>query len=169
MLRDRPRAICSRSIVRFALASLVIAACAPSRPSPDTWPAVNSSVVTTILRERSFEDSDLASRGRGRLEVVVRSTDRPTQVLPEALVLVRLNAGDTLRRMTDHQGLALFDSLPVGNHDILVRRLGYGGVRAVVAIKPGCRTDAEAYIAISMMGIAPPPPMVGRVTLTTCE
>jgi hypothetical protein len=50
-----------------------------------------------------------------------------------------------------------------------VRRLGYGIARAIVPIKPGCRSDAEAYIAIMHLGIDPPPPMPGRVTVTTCR
>jgi len=39
---------------------------------------------------------------------------------------------------------------------------------ATVTIKAGCRTDAEAWIAIMMVGIAPPPPKSGRVNVTTC-
>jgi hypothetical protein len=159
----------SRSLARTTFVCLSIEACAPAQPLPDTRPAGGASGPTTIFREASYEDADLAARGRGRLEVVVRASDRPTQALPEAQILIRITTRDTLRRVTDQQGLARFDSVPVGNHEMLVRRIGYGVARAEVPIKPGCRTDVETYIAMSMIGIAPPPPMPGRVTITTCR
>lgn len=140
------------------------------RNSPTATRATPASpAVTTILREASYEDSDLTARNRGRLEVVVRSTDRPTQALPSAQVLVRMGQRDALARLTDERGMAVFDSLEVGEHELVVRRLGYGLARAIVPIQRGCRTDAEAYIAVQSIGIAPPPAMPGRVTLTTCR
>jgi hypothetical protein len=132
-------------------------------------PATGGPPTEIILRGASFEDSDLAARGRGRLEILVHSTDRPTQLLEGAQIRIRISARDTVSRVTDPQGLARFDSLPVGNHEMTVRRLGYGIARAIVPIKPGCRSDAEAYIAIMHLGIDPPPPMPGRVTVTTCR
>ena len=151
------------------LTCLSVAACAPAQPVPKAPSAVSAPGPTIILRETSFQDADLAARGRGRFEVVVRATDRPTQVLREAQILIRVSARDTVRLMTDQQGLARFDSLPIGDHEMLVRRIGYGVARAVVPIKPGCRTDVEAYVTVSMIGIDPPPPMPGRVTITTCR
>ena len=156
-------------IARCAVASLGLIACASRQPSLGTEQVGSPSSVATILREASFEDLDLAAHNRGRLEVVVRSTDRPTQVLPGALVLVLMNRRDTLRRMTDETGLARFDSLPIGNHEFVVRRIGYGVARGTVPVKPGCRTDGEVYISVSMLGISPPPPMPSRVSITTCR
>ena len=124
--------------------------------------------VTTVARADSLGDSTLAAQHRGRLNVVVRPADRPTQGLFEAQVLVRNGQRDTVVRVTDEHGLASFESLEVGEHELIVRRIGYGVARAVVPIRAGCRTDAEAFIAISMLGIDPPPPRRGRVTITTC-
>ena len=169
MLDRSPRPCRTYFIARCAVASLSLTACALHRPSPGAEQAVSRSSVSTILREASFEDPDLAAHNRGRLEIVVRSTDRPTQVLPGAQVLVLMNPRDTLRRITDEGGLARFDSLAVGDHELVVRRLGYGVARGIVPVKPGCRTDSEVYISISMLGIAPPPPMPSRVAITTCR
>jgi hypothetical protein len=155
-----------RPFVRV-LSSLLVAACAGA-PAPASV-ATRLDEPTIILREASFENAELAARGRGQLEVLVHSTDRPTQLLSEAQVLIRVNLRDTVRRTTNQQGLARFDSLPIGDHELLVRRIGYGVARAAIPIKPGCRTDAEAYISISAIGIDPPPPMPGRVAITTCR
>lgn len=150
------------------LAPLLGAACRSTRPAPAVERTVDRSNVSVVVREASFEDSELAARGLGRLEVVVRSMDRPTQVLPEAQVLLRTRR-DSLRGATDQRGLARFDSVSVGELELIVRRIGYGIARATIQIKPGCRTDVEAYIALSAIGIAPPPPMPGRVAITTCR
>lgn len=122
----------------------------------------------TIVRRESYEDADLARRGLGRLEVAIRSTDRPTQSLPQALVLVRAGSRE-IDRITDQQGLARFDSLPVGDHDLLVKRLGYIETRVMVHITPGCRTDVEAYITVAAVGIHETPLTPSRVTMTICS
>ena len=122
----------------------------------------------TIVRRESFEDADLAQRGLGRLEVAVRSTDRPTQSLPEALVLVRPGSRD-INKITDQQGLARFDSLPVGDHALVVKRLGYIETRIMVRIQPGCRTDVEAYITVAAIGLHESPLTPSRVTMTLCR
>jgi hypothetical protein len=158
-----------RSFVRVLLSSVVLVGCATTHAPADAPVATHAPTPTIILREASFENADLAARGAGQLEVLVHSTDRPTQLLSDAQVLIRVNARDTVRRATNPQGFARFDSLPVGDHEMIVRRIGYGVARAVVPVKPGCRTDAEAYISISAIGINPPPPMPGRVTITTCR
>jgi hypothetical protein len=155
-----------RSFVRV-LSSFLVAACA--RTAAPTAVAARAPEPSIILREASFEDAELAARGRGQLEVLVHSTDRPTQLLSGAQILIRVNLRDTVSSTTNQQGFARFDSLPVGEHELLVRRIGYGIARAVVPIKSGCRTDAEAYIAISAIGLDPPPPMPGRVIITTCR
>src|SRR5215208_6308323 len=124
---DRSRRACRTYFVaRCGAACLSLGACASRQAifGPDR--AVSRSSNAIILRKASFEDPGLAARNRGRLEVVVRSTDRPTQVLPGALVLVLMSPRDTVRRMTDEAGLAGFDSLPIGSHELIVRRIGYG-------------------------------------------
>ena len=162
-----------RSSLALALpglsALIVVNACATtqSAPSPPEGPGRTS--ATTIVRETSFEDSELAAGGRGRLELLVHSTDRPTQVLPQAYALLRRPGRDSLWRSTDEHGLARFDSLPIGEYELVVRRIGYGSARAQVQIKPGCRTDGEVYISVSAIGISPGPPPPGRVVITTCR
>jgi hypothetical protein len=124
--------------------------------------------TTTILREASSKDADLARRGRGRLQVIVRATDPPLHVLQEAQVLIRTTR-DTVARVTDQQGLARFDSIPVGEYELVVRRIGYDVARGIVPIRPGCQTDVEADISMQMLGINPPTPKPGRVTVMTCQ
>jgi hypothetical protein len=143
-------------------------ACSRAKPSGTTSAAPSGQAeVTAIAHAASLEDSVLAARHRGRLDVVVRPADQPTEGVFEAQVLV-LRRRDTVARVTDEHGLASFTSLDVGEHELVVRRVGYGMARALVPIKAGCRTKAEAYIALSMVGIDPPPPRRGRVTITTC-
>lgn len=125
--------------------------------------------VHACVRARpAVDDPALAARPLGRLQVVVRPAERPTQPLPEALVRVRMGQLDVVSRMTDEHGLASFDSLAVGDYEVVVLRIGYGQAQAIVPIKAGCRTDAEAFIALSVVGIDPPPPKRGRVNVTTC-
>ena len=144
-------------------------ACVQAKPAAPTQPApIDGTVMTTAARQPAVDDSALAARHRGRLQVVVRPADRPTQPLVDAQVLVRSGQLDTVSSVTDEHGLASFDSLPVGDYEIVVRRIGYGQARAMVTIKAGCRTDAEAWIALAMVGIAPLPPKSGRVNVTTC-
>ena len=140
-------------------------ACA-SRPA--ARPAQGAPAETTIVRTASFEDPELESRRLGRLEIVVRSADRPTQALEGALVSVSSTPRDSLRRMTNVAGLAQFDSIPVGTYQVLVRRIGYATARGSVDVKPGCRTDVEAYVGLMAVGLDPPPPMPGRIAVTTC-
>jgi Carboxypeptidase regulatory-like domain len=146
----------------------VVHACVRGKPPVVAQPAsIDGTVVTTATRQVALDDSALAARQRGRLEVVVRPADRPTQPLLEAQVVVRMGQLE-VRRVTDDHGLASFDSLPVGDYDVVFRRIGYGQAHAPVTIKAGCRTVAEAWIAIAMVGIAPLPPKSGRVNVTTC-
>jgi len=157
-----------RAVARFTLTCLT-AACARAKPAQQAPPAISAvGTTTTILRDTSFKDADLAKRGRARLQVVVRATDPPLHVLQEAQVLIRTTR-DTVVRATDQRGLTRFDSLPVGEYELLVRRIGYDVARAVIPIKPGCQTDIEADISVQMLGINPPTPKPGRVTVTTCR
>jgi len=160
---------CSRHCVAIPVLLVTVAACARTKPLSDASITPGGPAVTTILREISYPDVDLAAQGRGRLEVVVRSTDRPTQLLAGAQVRLRIGQRDSVLRTTDDRGLAVFEAVAIGEHELLARRIGYGYARAVVSIKSGCRTDAEAYIAASAIGIAPPSPMPGRMIQTTCR
>jgi hypothetical protein len=128
-----------------------------------------SPTTTTITRESSYPDQALAARGLGRVELVVRSADHPTQTLPQSMVVLRSAARDSVRAVSDERGLVRFDSLRIGTYEVAVRRIGYGSTRGSVVVKPGCRTDVEVYVSIMAVGLAPPPPMPGRVVATTCR
>ena len=65
--------------------------------------------------------------------------------------------------------MVTFDSLPIGQYEVIVRALGYSATRAVVPVFPGCRTDVEAYIGIMYVGLAPPPPEKSLIRITTCR
>ena len=143
-------------------------ACVQAKPAGPVRPApIDETVVTTAVRQ-SVYDATLATRKRGRLQVVVHPADRPTQPLFDAQVLVRMGQLAGVSKVTDEHGLASFDSLPVGDYEVVVRRIGYGQARAAMTIKAGCQTDAEAWIALAMVGIDPLPPKSGRVSITTC-
>jgi hypothetical protein len=144
-------------------------ACVQGKPAASTQAApLKGTPVSSDARGRVSADSAIAARQRGRLQVVVRPADRPTQPLADAQVLVRVGQRDTVSRVTDEHGFASFDSLAVGDYEVVIRRIGYGYAHATVSIKAGCRTDAEAFLALSMIGIDPPPPKAGRVTVATC-
>lgn len=139
-------------------------ACAHAKPAtPAQTAPMDGGMASSAVR-----DSALATHLTGRLQIIVRPADRPTQPLPDAQVLLRMRQRDTVSRVTDEHGVASFDSLAVGDYEVVIRRIGYGYARASVPIKPGCRTDAEAFLALSLVGIDPPPPKAGRVTIATC-
>lgn len=156
----------------FAIsACLVLSACVRSRPASGL-PSTTAAVVTSAVPEStsgvsSLADSVLEARRRGWLDVVVRPADRPTQPLPGALVMLLIGR-DTLHRITDDTGRASFELLAPGNYELRVRRIAYGTATAVVSVNPGCRTSAEAFVAAILIGIDPPPPRRGRVTISTC-
>jgi hypothetical protein len=124
-----------------------------------------------IYRNTSWEDPELGGKGLGRLEVVVRVADRPTQVVQGADVWVRPDGdtGRSRRRLTDLKGVVTFDSAAVGSYEMIIRAIGYGVGHAQVVVSPGCRTDVEVYIGVFAIGIAPPPPEPARVRVTTCR
>jgi hypothetical protein len=47
--------------------------------------------------------------------------------------------------------------------------IGYVPETLLVTVTAGCRTDVEIYLGMDFVGIAPPPPMPGRATITTCR
>lgn len=157
---------CRTVCILFAL--LALGACVrpqPVRPAPSApqQPAQSNPVAL----DSAAEDAALAAQGRGRLDVVVRPADRPTQGLPGAVIDLRVGR-DTLRRQADDHGRVSFTSLDVGNYDLLVRAIGYGRANAVVTIKPGCRTSAEAFIGEDIIGLGAPAPRRGQVTIKIC-
>lgn len=154
-----------------ALAFVAASGCVHTT-KPTASPAVETVNKNTsiVLRETSYIDSDLATRGLGRLEIAVRSSDRPAQSLEGAAVSLRRSDRDTPRGvLTSDSGVARFDSIATGRYWLQVRRIGYEVANAEVTVSPGCRTDVEVYVGMQAVGINPPPPMPGRVTITTCK
>lgn len=149
---------------------VTLLACAASSKAPEnsaTSPGGASSTV--ILRPISFADATLAAGGLGRLDVVMRSAERPTQSLEGASVLLVRVPHDTLRRMTtDARGLVPFDSLPVGSYRVTVRRIGYWRADAQASVSAGCRTDLEVYVGLQATGFGDLPRMQTRTVATTC-
>lgn len=152
-----------RFILRFATPTIMLGLLG-------TMPCVVASQdVQIIRRANSYEDGDLKMLGLGRLEVVLRSSEQPTQWLAQGTVSVQRLPADSLRRLaTNQSGIAYFDSLAIGSYEVIAQRIGYGRVVIQVDILGGCRTAVEAYVSIQAIGIAPPPPMPGRATITTC-
>lgn len=153
---------------------LLLAACASRGASTDAAlvdDGVESPKAVLILRDKSWIDDSLAAKRLGRLEIVTRVADRPTSNVSSAgRVLVR-QAGRDVRapRNLDGRGMVTFDSLPIGQYEVIVRALGHSATRAVVPVFPGCRTDVEAYIGIMYVGLAPPPPERSSIRITTCR
>ena len=100
----------------------------------------------------------------------MRVADRPAQNIQQSTVSIRQADREVRRPMaTDARGSARLDSVAVGQYQLIVRAIGYGGARATVPVFPGCRTDVEVYLGIFAIGIAPPPPQRSMVRITTCR
>jgi len=155
-----------------SLCAIVMAACASHQASPNDQPREpDYRPPEVILRNTSWEDAELAAKGLGRMEVVVRVADRPAQTIQQALVEIGL-AGErnaSKKVLTDQSGVARFDSIAIGQYRLTVRAIGYGNARSEATVSGGCRTDVEAYIGRAAIGIAPPPPEPGRMRVTTCR
>jgi len=127
--------------------------------------------TTMVQRAVSFPDAELAARHLGRVDVAIRSADRPTQALGAALVTLRLADHAPVRRVTqDGDGVARFDTLPSGQYELRVERIGYYAANLVVPITDGCRIDVEVYLSVQFVGLveATTPQPTGRSTITTC-
>lgn len=158
---------------------VLLVACASRQGGPDgsvrvtangAAPADSSARPTLIYRGTSYTDDALAALGLGRLEFAIRSAGRPTQVIPQAYVIIR--AGDQAsprRLLSDQRGIAAYDSIAVGRYQVVVRAMGYASATFEAAVSPGCRTDVEVYIGVMAMGIAPPPPEPSRAVITMCR
>ncbi len=158
----------------LSVCCVILTACASRQAEPNDVPAAPETGYQppeVVLRIKSWEDPELAARGLGRLEVVVRVADRPAQTIANAYVNAKLaGAGNAWKQvLTDGQGIARLDSLAVGRYELTVRAIGYGTAKSEAPISPGCRTDVEAYIGLAAIGIAPPPPEPGRMRVTTCR
>ena len=153
-------------------ATVMAAACASHQASPNDLPREpDYRPPEVILRRTSWEDPELAAKGLGRMEVVVRVADRPAQTIQQALVDIRLvGEGNASKKvLTDQSGVARFDSIAIGTYQLTVRAIGYETARSEATVSGGCRTDVEAYLGIFTIGIAPPPPEPGRMHVTTCR
>ena len=107
-----------------------------------------------VQRAVSFPDAELAARHLGRVDVAIRSADRPTQALGAALVTLRLADHPPVRRVTqDGDGVARFDTLPSGQYELRVERIGYYAANLVVPITDGCRIDVEVYLSVQFVGL----------------
>lgn len=158
---------------------VLLIACASRQSVPDGYlpvtvyedaPADSSARSTLIYRRNSYTDDGLAALGLGRLEFAVRSAGRPTQVIPQAYVIIR--AGEQAppqRLLSDQRGIAAYDSIAVGRYQVVVRAIGYVAAAFEAPVSPGCRTDVEVYIGVMALGIAPPPPEPSRAIITTCR
>jgi len=127
--------------------------------------------TTMVQRAVSFPDAELAARHLGRVDVAIRSADRPTQALGAALVTLRLADHAPVRRVTqDGDGVARFDTLPSGQYELRVERIGYYAANLLVPITDGCRIDVEVYLSVQFVGLieATTPQPTGRSTITTC-
>jgi hypothetical protein len=119
----------------------------------------------------SWEDPELAAKGLGRMEVVVRVVDRPAQSVQQALVSI--DRTDDLtpakRKLSNEKGVVEYDSIAVGTYQLLVRAIGYASARAEIPVSPGCRTDVEVYIGRQAIGLGVPPTEPSRLRITTCQ
>jgi hypothetical protein len=123
----------------------------------------------TIVRANSYEVASLRARGLGHLVVVVRSVEHPSESLyPASVTFQQLPAGVAQRVFTDARGIVRFDSIPVGEYSVAASALGHSNLRISTAVLGGCRTEVEIYVGQQFIGIAPPPPMPARYTVTTC-
>lgn len=159
-----------RSIVLLVLLTACLTRSAPTDTAASTE-GVESPKPELVFRQTSWIDDSLAARRLGRLEIVARVADRPTNnVSSSGRVLLR-QAGREVRapQNLDARGMATIDSLPVGQYEVIVRAMGYSATRAIVPVFPGCRTDVEAYIGIMAVGIAPLPPEKSLIRITTCR
>src|SRR5688500_10280962 len=152
-----------------ALILAALVGCASPQPTPEA-PGDSPAPPLMIYRESSYPDAELAAAGLGRLEIAVRSADRPAQSLPGALAILQLPATAQPRRApADSLGVIRVDSLPIGTHVVQVVRIGYWRVTVPGPVTAGCRTDVEVYLGVVAMGINPPPPTTRRPTITTCR
>jgi hypothetical protein len=114
---------------------------------------------------------ELAAKGLGRMEVVVRVADRPAESVQQALVSIKMTEDVTpaKQKLSNDKGVVEFDSIAVGKYQLVVRAIGYGAAKAEIPVSPGCRTDVEAYIGRQAIGLGVPPTEPSRVRITTCR
>jgi len=162
----------------FAVVGSLLCACArvgSSRPDvalgKDTVVSRADSaktVVTTFVRRESFTDDELAARHLGRVEVALRSLDRPTQALTDGRVTLHGPGGEVARPAVGPTAVAAFDSLPSGAYVLRTIRIGYSEGTATVTVKDGCRTDVEVYLPAMRIGLFETPLPKPRIVITTC-
>jgi hypothetical protein len=151
---------------------ILVASCASHQSTAASGNAQPSSLRSELIRRgTSWEDPELAAKGLGRMEVVVRVADRPAQVVNQAYISIRIVGEGTPEKklLTNERGVVEFDSIAVGRYQLLVRAIGFQAASAEVPVLPGCRTDVEAYIGHTYVGLFPPPPEPSRIRVTTCR
>ena len=161
--------------MRPALSSLVIAlsvsSCASRQAPPNHSVAPAEPTREVVFRRSYWEILELTGKDLGRVEVIVRVADQPSMLVNSALVSLRPvgDKGRWKQVQTNQHSLAIFDSIPVGRYDLLVRALGYEPAQGQVTVSSACRTDVEAYIWIYFLDFAGTAPEPGRVRVTTCR
>ncbi len=159
--------------MRAFLLLVLLSACASRGTTAD--PVVSDDGMETprpvlVLRTTSWIDDSLAAKKLGRLEVVMRVADRPTNNVSMGRVRVRRDGRDVVPpRNFDARGFVLFDSIPIGQYELIALAMGHSPTRTIVPVFPGCRTDVEMYAGILSVGISPPPPEKSAVRITTCR
>jgi hypothetical protein len=145
---------------RQYLLVLVAALACSSAHSEKLQPA---SVLTVVRVPRQWGDTGATSK----LHIVVRDVHRPIEPIPGTTV--GLTGLKSVQIVTDDRGYAEQGSLPAGEYDVLVRRLGYLPLRTHITLVRGCPAWAEIYLTFDPCDIGACPPTVPpRVTLSTC-
>ena len=131
--------------------------------SPHSEQLQPASALTVVRVPREWGDTGATSK----LHIVVRFVSRPID--PIAGTTISLTGLKEVHLVTDDRGYAEQGSLPPGEYDVLVRRLGYLPLRTRITLVRGCPAWAEIYLTFDPCDIGPCPPRVPpRVTLSTC-
>lgn len=122
--------------------------------------------VTLVRRTFVAPSPDYVRLGLGRVDVVLRRAEQPTVNLRGIQFSLHRDSTNTIiRPASDSLGVVRFDSLPVGQYTV---QGVVAPIQVQVSVEAGCRTDVELYQGTSFIGIAPPPNMRARATVTTC-
>lgn len=155
-----------RGILSMLYAAIL--GCAPMHSPKASEPSRSS--VELVRRSWAVVDTALFAGAQGQLTVIVRSADRPMQLVPQGLVQIAAPNGAGVLEATrqDSLGIFYFDALAVGTYGVTVRRTGYSRIVVDVPVERGCRTELEVFLGIEFLGLAPPPPTYRRAVATLC-
>lgn len=129
----------------------------------------------TVLVRQWYRDTADVRLGVGKLFVVVRLVEAPTQVIVGARVLVqRSREGQQLTATsyvtTDSLGAVRIEGVAPGNSYVRILALAYKPILIPILIVPGCVAHVEVYMALDPFcqeGSCPDTPP--RATLTVCR